>query len=180
MTKFTVNDRPVEYRMDPDTPLLWALRDASNLTGTKYGCGTGDCGACIVEIDGEAIRSCLVTIAEIEGRFVTTIEALSRDRSHPVQQAFAAEGAVQCGFCTSGMIMAAATLLKKNANPSDAQIDEALTGICRCGVYPRLRRAIRRAGRVARGADVLSAAPPPGIDPAEAAKRVPALAPKKQ
>ena len=84
MTKFTVNDRPVWYRMDPDTPLLWALRDASNLTGTKYGCGTGDCGACMVEVDGEAIRSCLVTIGEMEGRFVTTIEALSRDRSHPV------------------------------------------------------------------------------------------------
>ena len=84
MTRFSVNDRPVEYRMEPDTPLLWALRDASNLTGTKYGCGTGDCGACTVDIDGEAIRSCLVTIAECEGRFVTTIEGLSRDRSHPV------------------------------------------------------------------------------------------------
>lgn len=129
MTKFTVNDRPVWYRMDPDTPLLWALRDASNLTGTKYGCGTGDCGACMVEVDGEAIRSCLVTIGEMEGRFVTTIEALSRDRSHPVQQAWAAENVPQCGFCQSGMIMAAAVLLKKNSNPSKAAIDEAITNI---------------------------------------------------
>tara|TARA_R110000824_G_scaffold209_24_gene1150 strand:+ start:1009 stop:1548 length:540 start_codon:yes stop_codon:yes gene_type:complete len=178
LTKFTVNDRPVWYRMDPETPLLWALRDASNLTGTKYGCGTGDCGACMVEVDGEAIRSCLVTIAEMEGRFVTTIEALSRDRSHPVQQAWAAENVPQCGFCQSGMIMAAAVLLKKNSNPSKAAIDEAITNICRCGTYPRIREAIQRAGRVARGESVLSAAPPPGIDPEDAAKAVPALTPK--
>lgn len=165
--------------MDPDTPLLWALRDASNLTGTKYGCGTGDCGACMVEVDGEAIRSCLVTIEEMEGRFVTTIEGLSRDRSHPVQQAWAAENVPQCGFCQSGMIMAAAVLLKKNANPSEAEIDADITNICRCGTYPRLREAIQRAGRVARGVDVLSAAPPPGIDPEDAAKAVPALTPKE-
>ena len=177
MTKFTVNDRPVEYRMDENTPLLWALRDASNLTGTKYGCGTGDCGACIVEIDGEAIRSCLVTIGELEGRFVTTIEALSRDRSHPVQQAFAAENVPQCGFCIPGMIMAASVLLKKNSNPSNDDIDEAITNICRCGVYPRVREAIQRAGRVARGEATLSAAPPPGIDPEDAAEAVPALSP---
>ncbi|WP_159647588.1 (2Fe-2S)-binding protein [Sphingorhabdus sp. 109] len=179
MTKFTVNDRPVQYRMDPETPLLWALRDASNLTGTKYGCGTGDCGACMVEVDGEAIRSCLVTIGEMEGRFVTTIEALSRDRSHPVQQAWAAENVPQCGFCQSGMIMAAAVLLKKNSNPSKSEIDEAITNICRCGTYPRIREAIQRAGRVARGEAVLSSAPPPGIDPEDAAKAVPALTPKE-
>ena len=119
--KRQVNDRPVEYRMDPETPLLWALRDASNLTGTKYGCGTGECGACTVDIDGEAIRSCLVTIAECEGRFVTTIEGLSRDRSHPVQQSWVAEQVPQCGFCQSGMIMTAAALLRKNSNPSDAE-----------------------------------------------------------
>ncbi len=179
MTKFTVNDRPVEYRMDEDTPLLWALRDASNLTGTKYGCGTGDCGACMVAIDGEAIRSCLVTIGELEGRFVTTIEALSRDRSHPVQQAWAAENVPQCGFCQSGMIMAVAVLLNKNPNPSNDDIDEAITNICRCGTYPRIREAIQRAGRVARGEATLSAAPPPGIDPEDAAKAVPALSPKE-
>ncbi|GAB5487051.1 MAG: (2Fe-2S)-binding protein [Parasphingorhabdus sp.] len=179
MTKFTVNNRPVQYRMDEDTPLLWALRDASNLTGTKYGCGTGECGACMVEVDGEAIRSCLVTIGELEGRFITTIEALSRDRSHPVQQAWAAENVPQCGFCQSGMIMAAAVLLKKNPNPSNDDIDEAITNICRCGTYPRVREAIQRAGRVARGEATLSAAPPPGIDPEDAAKAVPALTPEE-
>jgi isoquinoline 1-oxidoreductase subunit alpha len=175
MTKFTVNERPIEYKMDPQTPLLWALRDASNLTGTKYGCGTGDCGSCVVDIDGEAIRSCLVTITEAEGRFVTTIEGLSRDRSHPVQQAFVASGAVQCGFCTPGIIMAASVLLKKNSNPTDAEIDAAITNICRCGVYPRLRDAIKQAGRVMRREEIISAAPPPGITPEDAAKAVPAL-----
>lgn len=177
MTRFSVNDRPVEYRMDPDTPLLWALRDASNLTGTKYGCGTGDCGACTVDIDGEAIRSCLVTIAECEGRFVTTIEGLSRDRSHPVQQAWVAEQVPQCGFCQSGMIMAAAALLRANANPSDAEIDAAITNICRCGTYPRVREAIRLAGRVMRGEERIAAAPPPGIRPEDAARAVPAMRP---
>jgi isoquinoline 1-oxidoreductase subunit alpha len=175
VTKFTVNERPVQYRMDPQTPLLWALRDASNLTGTKFGCGTGDCGACMVDIDGEAIRSCLVTIKEAEGRFVTTIEGLSRDRSHPVQQAFVAAGAVQCGFCTPGMVMAASVLLKKSSNPSDAEIDAAITNLCRCGVYPRLRDAIKQAGRVMRREEILSAAPPPGITPEDAARAVPAL-----
>ncbi len=175
MTKFTVNERPVQYKMDPQTPLLWALRDASNLTGTKFGCGTGDCGACMVDIDGEAIRSCLVTITEAEGRFVTTIEGLSRDRSHPVQQALVASGAIQCGFCTPGIVMAAAALLKKNSSPTDADIDEAITNLCRCGVYPRLRDAIKRAGRVMRREEIISAAPPPGITPQDAAKAVPAL-----
>ncbi|AMG75383.1 (2Fe-2S)-binding protein [Sphingopyxis granuli] len=177
MTKFSVNDRPVEYRMDPETPLLWALRDASNLTGTKYGCGTGDCGACTVDIDGEAIRSCLVTIAECEGRFVTTIEGLSRDRSHPVQQAWVAEQVPQCGFCQSGMVMTAAALLRKNSNPGDAEIDAAMTNICRCGTYPRIRAAIRLAGRVLRGEERIAAAPPPGIRPEDAARAIPALRP---
>ena len=174
MTKFTVNDRPVQYKMDPQTPLLWALRDASNLTGTKYGCGTGDCGACMVEIDGESIRSCLVTIAEAEGRFVTTIEGLSRDRSHPLQQAFVASNVPQCGFCIPGVIMAASVLLKKSTNPTDAEIDAAITNLCRCGIYPRLRDAIKRAGRVMRGEERI-AAPPPGITPEDAARAVPAL-----
>lgn len=175
MTKFTVNDRPVHYRMDPDTPLLWALRDASNLTGTKYGCGTGDCGACTVDIDGEAVRSCQVTLRETEGRFVTTIEALSPDRSNPVQQAFVAENLVQCGYCIPGMIMAAAVLLRKNGDPSDTDINAAITNICRCGVYPRVRTAIKRAGRIMRGEEQVAAAPPPGIAPDDAARAVPAL-----
>lgn len=178
MTKFSVNDRPVEYRMDPETPLLWALRDASNLTGTKYGCGTGDCGACTVDIDGDAIRSCLVTIAECEGRFVTTIEGLARDRSHPVQQAWVAEQVPQCGFCQSGMIMAAAALLRRNNDPSDAEVDAAMTNICRCGTYPRIRTAIRLAARVMRGEERIAAAPPPGIRPEDAARAVPALRPE--
>ncbi len=179
MTKLTVNERPVEYRMDPQTPLLWALRDASNLTGTKFGCGQGDCGACIVDIDGEALRSCLVTLAETEGRFVTTIEKLSVDRSHPLQQAFAAAGAVQCGFCTPGMIMAASSLLNRNPNPTDAEIDEAITNICRCGVYPRVRDAIQRAARVMRRESTLAAVPPPGITPEDAAAAVPAIKVRK-
>ena len=151
MTRFTVNGQPVHYRMDPQTPLLWALRDASNLTGTKYGCGVGDCGACTVHIDGAAVRSCQVSIAQLEGSFVTTIESLSSGRAHPVQQAFVAEQVPQCGFCIPGMIMAAAALLDKNAQPTDADIDMAMTNLCRCGIYPRLRIAIHRAARIKAG-----------------------------
>ena len=176
MTRFTVNGQAIHYRLDPATPLLWALRDASNLTGTKYGCGAGDCGACTVHVDGNAVRSCQVTIAQIEGSYVTTIEGLSRDRGHPVQQAWAAESVSQCGYCQPGMIMAAAALLAHNSDPTDADIDAAITNLCRCGSYPRIRRAVRLAGRVARG-EPLAAAPPPGIDPADAARAVPALTP---
>jgi isoquinoline 1-oxidoreductase subunit alpha len=177
VTSLTINNQPVRYRMDPQTPLLWAIRDASNLTGTKYGCGTGDCGACTVDIDGRSVRSCQITIAQAEGAFITTIEALSRDRSHPVQQAWVAEQVPQCGFCQPGMIMAVSTLLKAKPNPTDAEIDAAITNICRCGTYNRVRRAIRRAARALAGNEIISAAPPPGIDPADAAKAVPALMP---
>lgn len=177
MPRLTVNDRPVEYEMDPQTPLLWALRDASNLTGTKYGCGNGDCGACMVLVDGAALRSCLITLAEVEGRFITTIEGLSRDRSHPVQQAMVAEQAIQCGFCTPGIVIAAAALLQRNPSPTKEEIGEAIPNICRCGVYPRLVRAVQRAGRVALRQETISAAPAPGIDPADAATAVPAMAP---
>lgn len=179
MPRLTVNDRPVEYEMDPQTPLLWALRDASNLTGTKYGCGNGDCGACMVLVDGAALRSCLITLAEVEGRFVTTIEGLSRDRSHPVQQAMVAEQAIQCGFCTPGIVIAAAALLQRNPAPSKEEIAAAIPNICRCGVYPRLVRAVQRAGRVALRQETISAAPAPGIDPADAASTVPAMEPPK-
>ena len=177
MSRMTVNGRPVEYLMDAETPLLWALRDASNLTGTKYGCGNGDCGACMVHVDGEALRACLITIAEAEGRFVTTIEGLSRDRSHPVQQAMVAEQAIQCGFCTPGIVMAAAALLADNPAPDEAAIKVAIPNICRCGVYPRLIRAMERAGRVARRQERVTAAPPPGIGAADAAREEPALTP---
>jgi isoquinoline 1-oxidoreductase subunit alpha len=180
VTKFTLNNQPVAFKLDPDTPLLWALRDAANLTGTKYGCGSGDCGACTVDVDGRAVRSCQIMIGAVEGSFVTTIEALSRDRSHPVQQAWVAESVPQCGFCQSGMIMASAILLKSNANPTDADIDAAITNICRCGTYPRIKRAIHRAARVMAGVESIAAAPPPGISPADAARAVPALTPVKE
>jgi len=177
MTRFTVNGQPIEYRLDPETPLLWALRDASNLTGTKYGCGSGHCGACTVHVDGRPVRRFQVQIGRLEGSFVTTIEALSRDRSHPVQQAWVAESVPQCGFCQSGMIMAAAALIDRNPAPSDEEIDAAITNLCPCGTYPRIREAIRRAGRMRTGEEQISAAPPPGIDPADAARQVPALTP---
>jgi len=177
MTALSVNGQPVRYHLAAETPLLFALRDVSNLTGTKYGCGTGECGACTVQVDGKAARACRVSIGEVEGTFVTTIEGLSRDRDHPVQQALAAEGAVQCGFCTPGIVMAAAALIGAVPDPSDEQIDAAITHLCRCGVQPRLRRAIRRAARAAGGEDAILAAPPPGIDAADAARAVPALTP---
>jgi aerobic-type carbon monoxide dehydrogenase small subunit (CoxS/CutS family) len=168
MPALTVNDQPLDFRMDPATPLLWALRDAANLTGTKYGCGVGDCGACMVLVDGEAIKSCLMSLAEAEGRAVVTIEGLSPDRSHPVQQALVAEQAIQCGFCTPGIAIAAAALLARNADPSEAEITAAITNLCRCGVYPRLVRAVQRAGAATRGTDSASApAPTPTSEPAD-------------
>ena len=175
MPRLTVNGRPVEFKLDSQTPLLWALRDAANLTGTKYGCGAGDCGACMVLIDGEALRSCLVTLAEVEGRSVTTIEGLSPDRSHPVQQALVAEQAIQCGFCTPGIALSAAALLARNADPTAEDIAAAVPNLCRCGDYPRLVRAVQRAGRVMRRIETISAAPAPGISPQDAAQAVPAL-----
>jgi isoquinoline 1-oxidoreductase alpha subunit len=151
MAILTVNNQPIEIKLEADTSLLWALRDAANLTGTKYGCGTGECGACMVIVDGQAMPSCTLSLGEAEGRTVTTIEGLSADRSHPLQQAFVAEQAIQCGFCTPGLIMAAAALLTQNTDPTEADIKAAITNICRCGVYPRLVRTIQRAGRIARG-----------------------------
>ncbi|MGB7418009.1 MAG: (2Fe-2S)-binding protein [Erythrobacter sp.] len=179
MSRLTVNNRPVEFDLDPEMPLLFALREAANLTGTKNGAGGIDCscGACMVLVDGAALRSCQITLAEAEGRFVTTIEGLSPNRSHPVQQALVAEQAIQCGFCTPGIAIAAAALLQRNVAPSEAEIKEAIPNICRCGVYPRLVRAIQRAGRVVQRRENISAAPAPAIDPADAGERVPALRP---
>jgi len=165
MTRFTVNKQPVEYKMDPQTPLLWALRDASNLTGTKYGCGTGDCGACTVDVDGEAAHACQVTIGGIEGRFVTTIEGLSENRSHPIQQALIAGNVPQCGYCIPGIVMAASVLLRTNRSPSEDDIKAAIPNICRCGIYPRLIDAIGKAGRIARGDEAA-----PGSDDEDSAK----------
>lgn len=144
MTRMTVNREPVHYKLDPATPLLWALRDASNLTGTKYGCDSGDCGACTVIVDGRAVASCKVTIAELEGADVTTIEGLSAGRSHPVQQAWLAEQATMCGYCEPGFILAIAALLETSPDPTDEQLAD-LPNICRCGAYPRIRKAIARA-----------------------------------
>ena len=177
MTRFTVNGQAVHYKLDPATPLLWALRDASNLTGTKYGCGLGQCGACTVHVDGVARRSCQVAIGAIEGSFVTTIEGLSSDRGHPVQQAWAEASVPQCGYCQSGMIMAAAALLAHTPSPTDEAIDQAITNLCRCGTYPRIRGAIRRAAEAMAGGDPITAAPPPDIKLSDAAAAVPALTP---
>lgn len=151
MTRFTVNGNPTQYQLAADTPLLWALREASNLTGTKFGCGAGLCGACTVHIDGVAQRSCQVPIGTIEGTFVTTIEGLSDARDHPLQTAWLEQQVPQCGFCQSGMIMAAAALLKANPNPTRADIRAAISNICRCGTYPRVETAILRAAELARG-----------------------------
>ena len=144
MTRMTVNGEGVHYKLDPDTPLLWALRDASNLTGTKYGCDSRDCGACTVLVDGRAVLSCAVAIRDLEGATITTIEGLSADRSHPVQQAWLAEQVTMCGYCEPGFIMAIAALLEANPTPS-AEAIAALPNLCRCGAYPRIRAAIARA-----------------------------------
>ncbi|MEL6528685.1 MAG: (2Fe-2S)-binding protein [Pseudomonadota bacterium] len=177
MPRMTVNDRPIEFDLDPDMPLLYALREAANLTGTKSAGGDANCscGACMVMVDGTALRSCRITIAEAEGRFITTIEGLSRDRSHPVQQALVADQAIQCGYCTPGIVIAAAALLQRNAAPTQEEIEAAITNMCRCGVYPRLVESIQRAGRVAQRRESISAAPAPGISAEDAAESVPAL-----
>ena len=165
--------------VDPTRTVLQWLRETEFRTGTKEGCAEGDCGACTVEGDGQAVRACQISIADCEGRVVTTIEHLSLDRSHPVQQAWAIEQVTQCGFCEPGMIMAISVLLKKTANPTDADIEAAITNICRCGTYPRVKPAIRRAIRIASGQERAAGAPPPGIRPADAARAVPALAPRE-
>jgi aerobic-type carbon monoxide dehydrogenase small subunit (CoxS/CutS family) len=143
---FTLNGRRQTVEVPPDMPLLWVLRDTLGLTGTKFGCGLSECGACTVHVDGQAVRSCSVTIAGTAGRRVTTIEGLSPDRTHVVQQAWIAEDVPQCGYCQSGQIMAATALLARTPSPTDAEIDQAMRGIiCRCGTYEAIRRAIHRA-----------------------------------
>lgn len=146
MTQLTINGQLRSVDAAPDTPLLWALRDALGLTGTKYGCGMALCGACTVHVDGEPVRSCVTTLSSVAGKTVTTIEGLAKDAGHPVQKAWIALDVPQCGYCQSGQIMAAAALLAKHPKPTDAQIDEAMSGVlCRCGTYPRIRAAIRQA-----------------------------------
>jgi isoquinoline 1-oxidoreductase alpha subunit len=145
MVTITVNGQRHDVDAAPDTPLLWALRDHLGLTGTKFGCGAALCGACTVHIDGDAVRSCSLPLSAAADHNVTTIEGLSADRSHPLQQAWIAEQVPQCGYCQSGMIMAAAALLAEIKRPSDADIDSAMTNICRCGTYARVRKAIHAA-----------------------------------
>jgi aerobic-type carbon monoxide dehydrogenase small subunit (CoxS/CutS family) len=147
MANLRINGRDVAVDADPDTPLLWVIRDHVNLTGTKFGCGAGLCGACTVHVDGAAIRACITSLADVEGAEIITIEGLSADGSHPVQQAWLAEQVPQCGYCQPGMIMAAAALLADTPQPSDADIDAAMTNLCRCGTYDRVRRAIHRAAQ---------------------------------
>src|SRR5215470_3135770 len=145
MIVLTVNGQRHELDVEPETPLLWVLRDELGLTGTKYGCGIAQCGACTVHLDGTATRSCSVAVSDAANQEIVTIEGLSVDAGHPVQKAWLAEDVPQCGYCQSGQIMAAAAFLKDNPNPTDADIDDGITNICRCGTYPRLRAAIHRA-----------------------------------
>jgi isoquinoline 1-oxidoreductase subunit alpha len=156
----TVNGRQHSVEVSPDTPLLWVLRDTLGLTGTKFGCGQALCGACTVHVDGEATRSCTARISTVAGRNITTIEGLSADGQHPVQQAWLADQVPQCGYCQAGMIMTTAALLAKNSAPTDADIDDALGGhICRCGTYQRIRQAVHQAA--AKHSSSETAAPTP-------------------
>jgi isoquinoline 1-oxidoreductase alpha subunit len=151
MVALIINDVSHQFDIEPETPLLWVLRDELGLTGTKYGCGIAQCGACTVHLNGEATRSCQVQVGDADGARITTIEGLSPDGKHPVQQAWLAEDVPQCGYCQSGQIMAAVAFLKDSPDPSDADIDNGITNICRCGTYPRIRAAIHRAASMMKG-----------------------------
>jgi isoquinoline 1-oxidoreductase subunit alpha len=151
MIKLVINGTPRDVDATTEMPLLWALRDMLGLTGTKFGCGLGVCGACTVHLDGEAARACTTKLSEAVGKKVVTVEGLSADGSHPVQRAWLAEDVAQCGYCQAGQIMAAAALLARKPNPTDAEIDAALSeNVCRCGTYQRIRAAVHRAAREAR------------------------------
>ena len=151
MIALIINGHPYQLDIEPETPLLWVIRDEIGLTGTKFGCGIAQCGACTVHVNGEAVRSCSLNVGDANGAQITTIEGLSADGSHPVQKAWTVEDVPQCGYCQSGQIMAAAALLQKEPHPTDARIDEAITNICRCGTYPRIRAAIHRASDLMNG-----------------------------
>ena len=148
MARLNVNGTQRDFEAEPDTPLLWVLREQLGLTGTKYGCGVAQCGACTVHIDGEAVRSCVRPVSSVEPtQKIVTIEGLAPNASHPLQKVWVEMDVPQCGFCQSGMLMAAAALLKKKPDPSDADIDDAMTNICRCGTYNRVRAAIKSAAK---------------------------------
>ena len=145
MITLTVNGKTRQVDVEPDTPLLWVVRDELELTGTKFGCGIAQCGACTVHVDGTATRSCSFPVSSAVGKKITTIEGLAKDASHPVQQAWLEIDVPQCGYCQSGQIMAAAAFLAKNPKPTDDDIDKGMTNLCRCGTYPRIKKAIHRA-----------------------------------
>lgn len=154
MISLTVNGERHDIDADPEMPLLWALRDLIKLTGTKYGCGIAQCGACTIHIDGQPVRACVTPVSAAVGTEIRTIEGLSPDATHPVQQAWIELDVVQCGYCQSGQVMAAAALLEQNPSPTDADIDAAMNGnICRCGTYPRIRAAVKRAAELKRGGE---------------------------
>lgn len=146
-----VNGRDHTINVEPETPLLWVIRDTLNLTGTKYGCGISQCGACTVHVNGRAVRSCVTPASTVIGKAITTIEGLSPDSAHPVQTAWIEEDVPQCGYCQSGQIMAASAFLDRHPSPTDADIDREITNLCRCGTYVRIRRAIHRAAELAAG-----------------------------
>jgi isoquinoline 1-oxidoreductase alpha subunit len=149
MITLKVNDKSYQVDASPDMPLLWVLRDLLGLTGTKYGCGVAQCGACTVHLNGEAVRSCVTKVSRAQGKNVVTIEGLSLNNDHPLQKAWAEFDVPQCGYCQSGQLMSAAVLLRENANPTDQDIDDAMSGnICRCGTYPRIRQAIHKAAEM--------------------------------
>ena len=151
MISLNVNQQTHQVDVDPDMPLLWVIRDVLGLTGTKYGCGVALCGACVVHLNGEAVRSCVTKVSRAEGQQVVTIEGLSKNNDHPLQSSWNEENVPQCGYCHSGQIMSAAVLLKENPNPSDKDIDDAMAGnICRCGTYLRIRKAIHLAAKMQR------------------------------
>jgi isoquinoline 1-oxidoreductase subunit alpha len=149
MINLNINKRFYEVDADPDMPLLWAIRDLVGLTGTKYGCGVAQCGACVVHLNGEAVRSCVTKVSRAEGKKIVTIEGLSKNNDHPLQLAWNEVNVPQCGYCHSGQLMSAAVLLRENPNPTDEDIDNAMSGnICRCGTYPRIRKAIHLAAEL--------------------------------
>jgi isoquinoline 1-oxidoreductase alpha subunit len=148
MARFTINGKATDIKVDPSTPLLWAIREQVGLTGTKYGCGVAQCGACTVHVDGKPVRSCVMPVSSVEGKKITTIEGLAQNgKLHKVQQAWIANEVPQCGFCQSGMIMAVAALLKDKPRPTDADIDRTITNICRCGTFQQVREAIHAAAK---------------------------------